>query len=400
MIGDIPMRRFESQVWDREIIRAILDQIQIVHVGINDGDYPYVVPMNFGYEMAEDRLLVYLHCAKEGHKVDLWTANPKVSLTFSMFTNHPNDLYRGAMHDFRSVMANGIIRRLVPHESGAQHGRAVQAILSHNGRRPNQFSVPHYMFMDVYVVECDWAHVTAKSEEPMDRAEEAAFPSLEEIRANTEPPRDYAYYFSRKQYRETAPEGFATGLEACPPLEGAWPVPDAGSLVELEFRWSAAGELKLDCDIAAYILDGDGQIPRRYDMAFCNQARDRSGAICHLGDDIVGIRGKETVTVNLEKLPDFAGRILFVISVYEADRRGWDLGMIDSLGIKMKNGGTESAFRLEIPETWRGKTAAAAGELVPRGDGVWELKGPAGKTFDDWKAAAVFGEYGLKRWKE
>ena len=125
MIGDIPMRRFESQVWDREIIRAILDQIQIVHVGINDGDYPYVVPMNFGYEMAEDRLLVYLHCAKEGHKVDLWTANPKVSLTFSMFTNHPNDLYRGAMHDFRSVMANGIIRRLVPHESGAQHGRAV-----------------------------------------------------------------------------------------------------------------------------------------------------------------------------------------------------------------------------------------------------------------------------------
>ena len=61
MIGDIPMRRFESQVWDREIIRAILDQIQIVHVGINDGDYPYVVPMNFGYEMTEDRLLIYLH---------------------------------------------------------------------------------------------------------------------------------------------------------------------------------------------------------------------------------------------------------------------------------------------------------------------------------------------------
>ena len=44
MIGDIPMRRFESQVWDREIIRAILDQIQIVHVGINDGTTPMWFP--------------------------------------------------------------------------------------------------------------------------------------------------------------------------------------------------------------------------------------------------------------------------------------------------------------------------------------------------------------------
>ena len=31
---------------------------------------------------------------------------------------------------------------------------------------------------------------------------------------------------------------------------------------------------------------------------------------------------------------------------------------------------------------------------------ILELKGPDGKTFDDWKAAAVFEEYGLKRWKE
>ena len=232
MIGDIPMRRFESQVWDREIIRAILDQIQIVHVGINDGDYPYVVPMNFGYEMAEDRLLVYLHCAKEGHKVDLWTANPKVSLTFSMFTNHPNDLYRGAMHDFRSVMANGIIRRLVPHESGAQHGRAVQAILSHNGRRPNQFSVPHYMFMDVYVVECDWAHVTAKSEEPMDRAEEAAFPSLEEMRANTgrRPRRDL-----RPVWKRVLPLG-EHGRSRTPVLWLSW---NSGGLPPGSRSWTA-----------------------------------------------------------------------------------------------------------------------------------------------------------------
>ena len=73
MIGDIPMRRFESQIHDRKIITAILDQIQIVTVGINDGDYPYVVPLSFGYEATEEKLLVYVHCAREGHKAVSYT---------------------------------------------------------------------------------------------------------------------------------------------------------------------------------------------------------------------------------------------------------------------------------------------------------------------------------------
>ena len=33
MIGDIPMRKFESQVHDRAMIAAILEMIPIVHVG-------------------------------------------------------------------------------------------------------------------------------------------------------------------------------------------------------------------------------------------------------------------------------------------------------------------------------------------------------------------------------
>lgn len=143
MIGDIPMRRYENQVHDRKILTAILDNIMVVHVGMYDDEYPYVVPMSFGYETTEEKLLVYLHCAREGHKVELWSKNPKVSLTFSMFTNHPNDKYRGSMHDFRSVMANGLIRKIDPHSPGGQHGNAVQHILRHNGRRSNQFSVSH-----------------------------------------------------------------------------------------------------------------------------------------------------------------------------------------------------------------------------------------------------------------
>ena len=46
MIGSVPMRKFESQVHDRGMIAAMLEMIPIVHVGLHDGDWPYVVPMS------------------------------------------------------------------------------------------------------------------------------------------------------------------------------------------------------------------------------------------------------------------------------------------------------------------------------------------------------------------
>lgn len=241
----------------------------------------YVVPLSYGYEMTEEKLLIYVHSAKEGNKVDLWTKDPRVSLTISMFTNHPHDLYRGAMHDFRCIMANGIIRKINPHEKG--HGKAVQAILRHNDRRPNQFSVPHYMFMDVYVMECGWNHVTAKSEEPMKHPKEVPFPTMEEIRSSTEAPYDYSYFFSRKTYERTGAE---KGYLPCTP--GLKELSDGEKLsfsgedgeIRLGFRWELEETEKLECDVdvLALVLDENGKIPRRYDIAFYNQKTDRSKA--------------------------------------------------------------------------------------------------------------------------
>jgi nitroimidazol reductase NimA-like FMN-containing flavoprotein (pyridoxamine 5'-phosphate oxidase superfamily) len=50
----------------------------IVHVGMIDGDEPYVVPMNYGYVLENDKLTIYLHGARRGRKIDAIKANPKV----------------------------------------------------------------------------------------------------------------------------------------------------------------------------------------------------------------------------------------------------------------------------------------------------------------------------------
>lgn len=70
--------RREREVTDIEEIMGILDRAKIVHVGMIDGNAPYVVPMNYGYTMEKGKLTLYLHCAKEGRKLDILRANPNV----------------------------------------------------------------------------------------------------------------------------------------------------------------------------------------------------------------------------------------------------------------------------------------------------------------------------------
>ena len=46
----------EREVTDINEIKEILDKSMIVHVGMIDGDEPYVVPMNYGYTLEDGEL--------------------------------------------------------------------------------------------------------------------------------------------------------------------------------------------------------------------------------------------------------------------------------------------------------------------------------------------------------
>lgn len=72
------MTRRERQVTDINEIIKILDNSKVLHLGLVDGDEPYVVPMNYGYTYENEKLTIWLHCARQGRKLDVMRANPKV----------------------------------------------------------------------------------------------------------------------------------------------------------------------------------------------------------------------------------------------------------------------------------------------------------------------------------
>ena len=68
----------ECLVTDPEQIRHILDSGKVLHLGLSVNDEPYVVPMNYGYTMEDGKLVIYLHSAVKGKKLEMVRTNPRV----------------------------------------------------------------------------------------------------------------------------------------------------------------------------------------------------------------------------------------------------------------------------------------------------------------------------------
>lgn len=73
------MRRKDREVTGFSEIMKIVEQCEIVRLGLSDGDYPYIVPMNFAYEVKGEQLYLYVHGAMAGRRYELLTQNPVCS---------------------------------------------------------------------------------------------------------------------------------------------------------------------------------------------------------------------------------------------------------------------------------------------------------------------------------
>ena len=119
------MRRTDRQVNDFSEICAILDSCQVMRIGLCDGQRPYVVPVNFGYEVRQGQIWLYFHCANQGRKLDILKRNP--SVCFEMDCEHdlvldPTPCACG--YRFASVIGEGTAEILTAHQEKA-HGLSV-----------------------------------------------------------------------------------------------------------------------------------------------------------------------------------------------------------------------------------------------------------------------------------
>ncbi len=68
----------EIKITESDEISRILDTAKVLHMGLAVDNEPYVVPMNYGYALEDGRLVLYLHSAVKGKKLDMIRANPNI----------------------------------------------------------------------------------------------------------------------------------------------------------------------------------------------------------------------------------------------------------------------------------------------------------------------------------
>lgn len=73
------MRRKDREVTDFHEIVKIIDECEIVRLGLADGDYPYIVPVNFAYQVSGGTVMLYIHGAMAGRKYEMLQKNPVCS---------------------------------------------------------------------------------------------------------------------------------------------------------------------------------------------------------------------------------------------------------------------------------------------------------------------------------
>lgn len=141
-------------------------------------------------------------------------------------------------------------------------------------------------------------------------------------------------------------------------------------------RYDADGDF--DLDASAFILTKAGMTRCDEDFIFYNNLHHPTGSVIHSGDNLTGAGDgdDEIIKVNLDKLPKYADKIVFCVTIHEAARRMQNFGMVDNSFIRIVNDDTGGEIlRYDLKERFGNSTAIIAGEIYKDGN--------------DWKFHAV-----------
>lgn len=100
---------------DKAEIEEIIQTAEICHLGLVDGDIPYVLPMNFAFE----NNVLYLHSGPDGKKVDVVAKNNNVCVSFDIDQKiqyrHEQVACSWSMR-FRSVLLYGQVETITDYD--------------------------------------------------------------------------------------------------------------------------------------------------------------------------------------------------------------------------------------------------------------------------------------------
>jgi tellurium resistance protein TerD len=132
---------------------------------------------------------------------------------------------------------------------------------------------------------------------------------------------------------------------------------------------------EFDLDASALLCAGGRVLGDEY-FVFYNNLKSPEGSVEHTGDELVGGSGgdDETILVDLTKVPERVEKVVFPVSIYEAEARSQTFGQVRDAYIRVVNQMDQVELaRYDLTEDASTETAMIFGELYRYG-GEWKFR--------------------------
>ncbi|MEI6706896.1 MAG: TerD family protein [Methylococcales bacterium] len=147
-------------------------------------------------------------------------------------------------------------------------------------------------------------------------------------------------------------------------------------IVGLGWDARATDGAAFDLDASAFLVKLDGKVRSDSDFCFYNNKVAGDGSVQHQGDNLTGAGegDDEVVKVELSKIPSDLDKVVFSVTINDAEARRQSFGQVSHAYIRIVNeeGGAEIA-RYDLSEDASTETAMIFGEIYRVGTD-WKFK--------------------------
>ncbi|MEI6043068.1 MAG: TerD family protein [Chloroflexota bacterium] len=161
-------------------------------------------------------------------------------------------------------------------------------------------------------------------------------------------------------------------------------------LVGLGWDTRATSGDSFDLDASVFLIAENGRVRSDDDFIFYNHLKSACGSVEHTGDNRTGAGDgdDEAIKVDLDKVPLDVSKLVFTVSIDQAEARRQNFGMVSSAYIHVVNAADNVELtKYDLSEDASTETSLIFGELY-RHSGDWKFKA-VGQGFNGGFAALV-----------
>ena len=136
------------------------------------------------------------------------------------------------------------------------------------------------------------------------------------------------------------------------------------------------GKKEIDCDASVLMLNEAGKLEKKNDLVYYGNLRSKDSSVIHKGDNLTGggDGDDEQIFIDLSKVESRIKKLVFVVNIYDCDKRNQDFGMIKNAYIRVVDANaTKELLKFNLSNDYAGSKTLIAGEIYRDSSNEWKF---------------------------